>query len=172
MAIKAYQMRIEKKHTKTIFQFQSDYQPEQIWEYLTHPKYAVGFSLEPCYNNEISESFKLEKNNKWKEIHTGEDCTGDVVVCKITDVYKYNLFTTVRHQAGIKNTTIFKLEKNEKGTIITETQKFTLSIKKMKPINIFAWLMLVTGLLTKFSFKPEEDEYWFKKMEEHIKEIH
>ena len=165
-------MRIEKKHTKTIFQFQSHYQPEQIWEYLTHPKYAVGFSLEPCYYNEISESFKLEKNNKWTEIHTGEDCTGDVVVCKITDADTYNLFTTVRHQAGIKNTTIFKLQKNEKGTIITEIQKFSLSIKKMKPISIFAWLMLVTGLLTKFSFKPEEDEYWFKKMEEHIKEIH
>lgn len=161
-------MKSEKRYTKTIFQFQSEFQPQQIWNFLIHPEFAVEFAKDPCYHNEIDTSFKLEKGYQWKEIHTGEDCKGDIVVCKITDVNEYTSFSTVRHQTGIKNTTILNLEKNQKGTIITEIQKFSLSYKNIKPINTISWLMLVTGILIKFSFKPEEDKFWFKKLEEKL----
>ncbi|QXP53237.1 hypothetical protein [Cellulophaga sp. HaHa_2_1] len=165
-------MKEERKHTKTIVQFQSAYQPEQIWEFLTHPKYAVAFTKDPCYHNEVNASFKLEPGNQWTEIHTGEDCEGDVVLCTIIESTINKAFTTVRHQAGIKNTTLFKLEKNQAGTIITEIQKFSLSGRKIRPINIFSWMMLGTGLLTKFSFKPEDDFYWFEQMEHKLDTVY
>ncbi|MBO0593665.1 hypothetical protein I2486_19880 [Cellulophaga sp. E16_2] len=164
-------MKEERKYTKTIVQFQSKYQPTQIWEYLTHPKYTVEFTKDPCYHNQVSASFTLEKGNQWIEIHTGEDCEGDVVQCKIIESTTYKCFRTVRHQAGIKNTTIIKLEENKEGTIITETQKFSLSARKIRPINIMSWIMLGTGLLTKFSFKPEDDSYWFEHMEQKIGDV-
>ncbi|AIY14661.1 hypothetical protein [Cellulophaga baltica] len=64
------------------------------------------------------------------------------------------------------------MEKNQAGTIITEIQKFSLSGRKIRPINIFSWMMLGTGLLTKFSFKPEDDAYWFRHMEQKLEEVY
>lgn len=161
-------MEKKKRRKSTIIYFQSCYLPEQIWEYLTHPKYAVNFTKEPCYYNEINSGFKLEKGNHWTEIHTGEDCKGDKVLCKIEKSIEYETFVTIRNQTGIKNTTIYKLEQKDTGTLISEEQKFALTLRNFKPLNLVTWILLATGLLTKFSFKPEDDEYWFKKMEEKI----
>ncbi|WP_024773062.1 hypothetical protein [Aquimarina macrocephali] len=161
-------MENRRKYRKTIVYFQSKYQPEQIWEFLTHPKYIVDFTKEPCFHNEIDDNFKLEKNNSWKEIHTGKDCNGDKVECKIIGINKYNNFSTVRHQAGIKNTTIFKLKKNKEGTLISEEQLFFFSLISFGGLGIISWIILITGALAKFSFKPDEDLFWFEKMEKTI----
>ncbi len=161
-------MEVIRKYTSCTFKFQSNYQPEQIWEYLVHPKYQVGFTKSPCYYNEIENSFSIEKGKSWKEIHTGEDCKGDIVTCKITDVDVFNSFKSVRIQSGIKNKTIMTLTKNSKGTIISEQQKFSLSLKKFSLMSLFAWLMLGTGLLVKFSLTTEDNEFWFKKLEQKL----
>lgn len=161
-------MENKRNYRKTIVYFQSNYQPEQIWDYLTHPKYAVDFTKEPCYYNEIDANFKLEKNNYWKEIHTGEDCSGDQVLCKIIKVNKHTNFTIVRNQAGIKNVTLLKLKKNEHGTLISEEQKYSFSFKQFKGLHIVTWILLISGLLTKFSFAPDDDLFWFEKMEDTI----
>jgi len=161
-------MENKNKRTSSLVYFKSNYLPEQVWGYLIHPKYATEFTKKPCYHNEISSDFKLEKGYSWTEIHTGDDCQGDEVVCKVLKSIEYETFITVRHQTGIKNTTIFKLEKIGTGTLISEEQKYALSLRNFKPLSLVAWIMLTTGLLIKFSFKPEDDEYWFKKMEETI----
>ncbi len=161
-------MKNKRKYTSTIVYFQSQYEPVQVWEFLTHPKHIVDFTKEPCFYNEIEEGFKLEKDQYWLEIHTGEDCAGDNVKCEITSSIPYTSFVTLRHQAGIKNKTIIRLDKNEQGTLISEEEKFSFSFRKMKGIHIISWIMLVTGMLTRFSFKPEEDLFWFEKMENAI----
>lgn len=160
----------EKKHTSTTVYFQSKYRPEEIWEFLTHPKYIESFKKDPCSFNKIDDDFKLQKGYFWTEIHTGEDCKGDIVKCKIVKLTEHSYFETVRYQAGIKNTSITKLEKNDEGTLITETQKYSLSLKYFKISSLLLWLMLISGLLTKFSFTPEDDMFWFNNMENAIKD--
>ncbi len=155
-------------YSKTVVEYQSKNKPKDIWEFLTNPKYEVEFTKEPCYYNEIDDNFKLEKGSNWREIHTGKDCAGDIVNCKITDIIKYKKFVSVRYQAGIKNTTINELDENDKGTLITQTQKYAFSIRSIKFSSIILWLMLLTGLLTKLSLKQTEDEFWFDKMDEKV----
>lgn len=69
-------MKSKKGFTKTVYEYESKYSPEQIWEFFVHPKYTVEFTRKPCYYYEISNDFSLTKGQKWKEIHTGEDCKG------------------------------------------------------------------------------------------------
>lgn len=161
-------MQTSKKYTSTTFCFQSKYEPEQIWELLIDPIRNNGFKKNQCYYNEIDSSFKLEKNHSWKEIHTGESCKGDIVKNTIKKITPYSYFKTVRFQAGIKNTSIYTLEKNAAGTLITEQQKFVFSLRNFSPSAIILWIMLVTGLLTKLGFKPEEDLFWYENMEDAI----
>lgn len=159
----------KRKYSSTIVYFQSKYEPEIIWEYATHPKYEIEFTKDPCYYCEIPNNFVLNVNQSWTEIHTGEDCEGDIVQTKIIELEPYRNFTTVRYQTGIKNKTRIKLSKNKNGTLISEEQIFKPSLKNISFLSLFSWLMLFTGLLTRFTYKPNDDLYWFKNMENKIK---
>lgn len=161
-------MENQRSYMKTMVQYQSQYQPRQIWERLVHPKYAVRFAKKPCYHNDIPEGFVLEKGSQWIEIHTGDDCQGDIVTCRITAVKACEYLTFVSYQTGIKTTSTYQLLANSSGTLVTETHHYRPSFKKIRPLSLMAWLMLGTGLLTRFAFKPEEDAFWFAKMEESV----
>jgi len=158
----------KRKYRKTIIYFQSKFEPQEIWEYLIHPKYSTKFTKDPCYYCEIPSNFALEKNHSWKDIHTGEDCEGDIITSVILDLKKEQSFSSMRHQSGIKNKTIFKLMKNENGTLISEEQIYSLSFKSISFLSVFSWLMLFTGILTRLTFKPDDDIFWFERMEEEI----
>ncbi|WP_103867439.1 hypothetical protein [Aquimarina sp. I32.4] len=161
-------MRGQRKYRKTIVYFLSKYQPEQVWEFLIHPKYIEEFTKDPCFYNKIESDFKIEKGAYWVEVHTGEDCSGDIVKCQIVQLDINKRLRTVRYQAGIKNSSTYELNKLDQGTLISEEQKFSISFRDFKGINIVSWIMMITGLLTRFSYKPDEDLYWFEKMENAI----
>ena len=158
-------MKSKRNYMSTFSEYESIYQPKEIWEFLVHPKYTVEFTEKPCYYNEIPDDFKLEKSNEWKEIHTGEDCKGDIVICTIKEIKEYEIFTEVRHQTGIKNTIITSLKLVENGTLIKQYYKYALSLKNFKPINVLNWFFLVSSILTRFAFDPEGDKFWFKNVE-------
>jgi hypothetical protein len=161
-------MESKTKYTSTFFYFQSKHKPEQLWDFLVNPRNNSEFPVKSCSYNEIGSDFKLEKNNSWTEIHTGESCKGDIVKNTIKKVIPYQYFKTVRYQVGIKNTAIITLEKNATGTVITEQQKYALSFRKFSPLAIVSWIMLLTGLLTKFGFNPDDDIKWFANMEDTV----
>ncbi len=158
----------KRKYRKTIVHFQSKFKPQEIWEFLVHPKHVVKFTKDPCYYCEISNDFVLEKKHFWTEVHTGKDCEGDIVKSVIIGLKQYQSFSTLRHQAGIKNKTILTLTENESGTLISEEQIFSPSFKSVSLLGLFAWLMLLTGMLTRFSFQPDDDLFWFERMEETV----
>ncbi|WP_018674598.1 hypothetical protein [Riemerella columbina] len=160
----------KKGYTSIVVDYQSPYSQEEIWDFLVHPKYAVEFTKSPCYYTEIGEDFELKKGNKWMEIHTGEDCKGEVVSNKITKITPFNYFQIVRHQSGVKNIITKILTQNEKGTNITEKHSFSISFKDFKWKHLVYWLFLYSGIFAKIAVDLEGDEYWFQKMEEKIRD--
>ena len=153
---------------KTVVRFQSQFQPEQVWTFSTHPEFETRFDKEPCYHNSIPDNFELAVGKHWTEIHTGEDCNGDKIQCKIIEIQKDSKFKTIRHQAGIQNITTIELKSNAEGTLISTEQSFAPSLKSFNALHLISWFMLATGLLTKFSFKPDDDLFWFEQMEKAV----
>jgi len=88
----------------------------------------------------------------------------------IVELKEYQSFSSVRYQTGIKNKTNFKLLKNENGTLITEENVFSLSLKSFNLGSLFSWLLLGTGVLMKFLPDSEDDLIWFKRMEDEVAE--
>ncbi len=151
------------------YTYQSNYTPEQLWEFLVHPKYEVEFTKDPCYHNVIDENFTLEKGKVYTEVHTGKHCQGENNPVKIVDVEEYKFYQIVRHGAGIKDTVTTTLQPNKKGTFITITSHFGFSLKSFnKPLHLISWLLVATGLATKLANEQVEQSYWFEKMEEKI----
>ncbi len=165
-------METKTTYRNIIYEYQSPHTPEQLWEFLVHPKYEVEFTKEPCYHNVIDDDFTLEKGKSYIEAHTGEHCKGEHNPVKIVDVEEYKYYQIVRHGAGIKDTVTTKLQANEKGTLITITSTFGLSIKSFnKPLHLMSWLLVVTGLATKLAKEQVDQAYWFEKMEEKIADM-
>lgn len=151
--------------TRTTSTFQSRHTPEELWEYITHPRYAVAFTENPCYHNQIDDGFAVKPGASWTSVHTGEDCAGDIVNCQIQEVREAERFVFHSEQAGIKNTTTFTLERNSQGTLVTEEQQYAISLKQFRVLNLVTWIMLTTGLLTKMALDPDKDLFWFEQME-------
>lgn len=157
----------DKKRTWTRVSFQSKYSPEQIWEVLLHPKYAEELAVEKCFYIEIPKDFSLEKGKTYLEIHNGEHCKGDICQYKILESVPYKLHKVVKHQIGLKLTATYILTPNEKGTLITELNQYSISFKGFKLKYLLHWLLLHLGIMMKV-INLDDDKKWFENVEKII----
>lgn len=164
-------METKKRRTSTEVYFNSQYSPEQIWEFLVHPKYTEEFAMEKCYYLQIPEDFSLEKGKTYLEIHNGEGCNGEICEYKILKIIPHKLFQRVKHQIGLKEVTTYILAKNDltNTTLITEIHRYSISFKGFKMKHLLFWALLHLGLITKF-VNFENDRKWFENMEKKISE--
>lgn len=159
-------MNSSRTRTSTTSSFQSRHTPEELWEYVTHPRYAVAFTENPCYYNQIDDGFAVKPGAIWTSVHTGEDCAGDIVICQIQKAREPEQFVFHSEQAGIKSTTTFTLERNAQGTLVTEEHRYAISLGQFRVLHLVTWLMLATGLLTRMALDQDTDLFWFERMEE------
>ena len=145
------------------------YTPEQVWSILIEPNTRLSFNKMPCYYIAQAHETIDRVGQEWKDIHTGENCKGDVVVYKVKKIIPNKLYVYKGKQNVIWQTIYFSLEATEKGCKLYDKNVLSFGMGRSLKETMESWFFLATGLLVKYAKDEEGDANYYKEFEKELK---